>query len=165
MQLFEFIGIVDRPQLDHPGVTSRWKRTVFVEYIRDAAAHAGREVAPGFAEYRDQSARHVLAAMIANSLDYRMRAAVAHRESLARDAAKESLAAGRAVKRDVSDDDVLFRLEGRFSWRTHRHESARQALAAIVIRIAFEVERDARRQPRAETLPCGTGQMNLYRVR
>ena len=35
------------------------------------------------------------------------RAAVAHGEALAGDAAEEGLAAGRAVERDVADDDVL----------------------------------------------------------
>src|SRR4029077_8614996 len=156
MQLFEFVGIADRPQLDHPEVAARWKRTVFVEHVSDAAAHPGCKVASGLSEHRDQSARHVFAAVIANSLDHRMRAAVAHRESLARNAAKESLAAGRAVERHVPDDDVLFGLEGRRSRRTDRHESAGQALAAIVIRVALEVERDARGEPRSETLPRRT---------
>ncbi len=38
-------------------------------------------------------ARHVLASVIADALDHRRRAAVAHREALARDPAEERLAA------------------------------------------------------------------------
>src|SRR6266436_3712983 len=164
MQLFEFVGVVDRPQLDHPEIAARRKRTVFVEHIRDAAAHSGCEIASSFAEHRDQSARHIFASVIANALDHRVRAAVAHRKSLARNAAKERLAAGRAVKRDISDDDVLLGLEGRCSWRAHRHESAGQALAAVVVRVALEIERDAGGKPRSETLARGASEMNLYRV-
>ena len=60
-----------------------------------------------------QPARHVFAAVIADAFDDRGRAAVADGKSFAGDAADESFAAGRAVKRDVADDDVFFRVERR----------------------------------------------------
>ena len=53
------------------------------------------------------SAGHVLAAVIADTLDHRDRAGVAHAEALAGDAANERLAGGGAVQRDVADDDVV----------------------------------------------------------
>src|SRR5258708_26734686 len=164
VQLLQLVGVIDRSQLDHPEVASRWERTIFVEHVGDPAAHAGCDVASCFTEPCDQAAGHVFASMIADSLAHRMRAAVAPRESLAGPPAEKRLTAGRAVERDVSDDDVLFGLEGRFLWRAHRDESAGQPLAAVVIGITLEVERDARREPRAETLACGTVQMNLNRV-
>ena len=64
-----------------------------VEHVGDAAAHAGGEVAPGLAEDDDAAAGHVLAAVIADAFDDRRRAAVAHGEPLAGDAAEERLAA------------------------------------------------------------------------
>ena len=72
-----------------------------------------REVAPGAAEHDDAAAGHVLAAVVAHALDDGVDAAVAHAEALAGHAADVGLAAGRAVERDVADDDVLLGDEGR----------------------------------------------------
>ena len=48
--------------------------------------------------------------------------------------------------------------------RPHGDKSARQALAEIVVGVAFEIERDARREPCAEALPGRTLEMDLNRV-
>ena len=74
-----------------------------------------REVAPGRAEHDDAPAGHVLAAVVADALDDRGRAGVAHAEALADDAAEVRLAAGRAVERDVAGDDVLLGDERRLA--------------------------------------------------
>ena len=63
------------------------------------------------------AAGHVLAAVIADTLDDRGGAAVADGEALARDAANEGFAAGRAVERHVADDDVVFGGERRLARR------------------------------------------------
>src|ERR1700685_851246 len=73
----------DRPKFDHPGVAARIESTVIVEHVGDSAAHSGGEIAPGAAEHDHRAARHVLAAMVADTFDDRRRAAVAHRETLA----------------------------------------------------------------------------------
>ena len=75
----------------------------------------GAEVAPGRAEHDDAAAGHVLAAVVADALDDRSGAGVAHAEPLADDAAQEDLAAGRAVGDDVAGDDVLLGDERRAS--------------------------------------------------
>jgi hypothetical protein len=49
--------------------------------------------------------------MIADTLDDDGRAAVADAETLAGHTADVALTAGRAVERDVADDDVVLRLE------------------------------------------------------
>ena len=85
----------------------RTNSAVLVEDEGDAAAHAGGEVAPGGAEHDDGAAGHVLAAVIADALDDRGRAAVAHGEALAGAAGEERAAAGRAVEDGVADDDLL----------------------------------------------------------
>src|SRR5258708_9656723 len=110
VQLLQLVMVIDRPQLDHPEVASRWERTIFVEHVGDAAAHAGCEVAARFTAHCDQSAGHVFAAMIPDSLDHRMCAAVSHRESLTPYPAEERLATMRAIDRAVSDDYVMFGL-------------------------------------------------------
>ena len=75
-----------------PDVAAALELAVLVEHERDAAAHAGGEVAAGRAEHDDDAARHVLAAVIADAFDDRGRAAVAHGEALAGDAGEERLA-------------------------------------------------------------------------
>ena len=96
--------------------TSSWlqragERAVLVEDVRDAAAHAGGEVAAGRAEHDDDAAGHVLAAVVADALDDGRRAGVAHGEALAGEAAEERPARGRAVEDRVADDHVLLGAE------------------------------------------------------
>src|SRR3990172_3779921 len=85
---------------------------VGVEHVGDPAAHAGREVPARRAEHDDAAAGHVLAAMVADTLDDGVRPGVANREALAGKAAEERPAAGRAVEDGVPDDDVVLRGEG-----------------------------------------------------
>ena len=89
------------------GLQRRRKSSVLVVDVGDAAAHAGGEVAPGRAEHDDAAAGHVLAAVVADALDDRVRARVAHGEALAREPAEERAAAGGAVEHGVADDHVL----------------------------------------------------------
>src|SRR5207253_11375078 len=100
----------------------------------------------------DQAARHVLASVVADAFDDGDRAAVAHGKSLAGDAAEESLTAGRAVERDVADQDVLLGLERGLARRPNRHQGAGQALARVVVRVTFKIECHAGSRPRAEAL-------------
>src|SRR3954447_10411913 len=87
------VGLVHRAEvLDDRRVDLGAEGPVLVEHEGQPAAHAGREVAPGRAEHDDAPARHVLAAVVADLLDDRDRARVAHPEALAGDAAEERLA-------------------------------------------------------------------------
>ena len=88
---------------------------VLVEHIGDAARHAGREIAAGVADDDDDAARHIFAAVIAGALDDRDRAGVAHRETLAGDAAEIAFAGDRAIERRVADDDRFPRRDARSS--------------------------------------------------
>src|SRR4051812_9027565 len=67
-------------ELDELGVAARRQFTIGIEHVRDAAAHARGEVAPGRSEHDHTTARHVLAAVVADALDDRLDARVAHRE-------------------------------------------------------------------------------------
>src|SRR3954447_22894911 len=102
---------------------------VLVEHERQAAAHAGGEVAPGRPEDDDAAAGHVLAAVVADRLDDGDRAGVADAEALAGDAAEERLALRRAVQRDVADHHVVLGLERRVQRRAHRERPPRHAPA------------------------------------
>src|SRR6185503_8796799 len=76
-----------RLEIDHGQIAARAEVADFVEHIGDAARHAGGEVASGGPEHDHHAAGHVFAAMVAGALDHRHRAGIAHRETLAGDAA------------------------------------------------------------------------------
>ena len=71
---------------------------------------------------------------------------------------------GRAVQRDVADDDVLLGDERRAPRRIHDDLAARQSLADVVVRVALERQRDAARHERAEALAGRAGELQLDRV-
>ena len=155
----DVLGMLERLELHHlRDCSAAANRPVGVEHVGDAAAHAGGEIAPGRPEHDDAPAGHVLAAVVADAFDDRERAAVADGEALARHAAEVRLAARRAVERDVADDDVLFGDERRLPRRIDDDLAARQALADVVVRVAFERQRDAARHERAEALAGRSGE-------
>ena len=102
-----------RLELDHGHVAALGEIAVLVEHIGDAARHAGGEVAAGLADDDDDAAGHVFAAMVADALDDRDGARVAHGEALAGDAAEVALALDGAVEHGVADDDRLLRHDAR----------------------------------------------------
>ena len=79
-----------------------------IEDVRRAAAHASRKVEARAAQHHDGTARHVLAAMIANPFDDGLRSGVSHREALSGPPAEERLSRSRAVQDGVADHHVLF---------------------------------------------------------
>ena len=104
-------------------------------------------------EHDDVAARHVLAAVVADALDDRVRARVAHGEPLAGEPAEERLAPGRAVEDGVADDHVLLGGERRALGRPDRDRAAGEALAGVVVRVARRAS--ARRRARARRRTTG----------
>src|SRR5919202_6540377 len=117
------VALVERLELvEHRRVDPPPEGAVLVEHEREAAAHAGREVAAGRAEYDHAPAGHVLAAVVADALDDGVGARVAHREALARQAAEEGAPVRRAVQDGVADDHVLLGHERRLlGWADGEH--------------------------------------------
>src|SRR5207244_12947128 len=99
--------LVERLEGDHALVAALLEAAVLVEDVGDAARHPGRKVTARPAAPQAEAAGHVLAAVVADPLDDRRHAGVSHAEALARLAAQEDLAAGRAVERDVADGYVV----------------------------------------------------------
>src|SRR6185295_10089725 len=145
-----------RLELHHRHVAAFLEAAVGIEHVGDAARHAGREVAARAAEHHHDAPGHVFAAMIARAFHHRDGAGVAHREALAGDAAEIALALDRAVQHRVADDDRLLGHDaGGLARRIDDDAPAREALADIVIGLAFELEGDAAHEPGAKTLPGG----------
>src|SRR5687768_16876925 len=89
----DLFWILEALEVDHVDIAVQRERSVGVEDIGDASAHAGREVSSSGAEHDDAPAGHVLAAVIADALDDRVRTAVANREPLAGNTTYERRAA------------------------------------------------------------------------
>ena len=112
-------------------------------------------------ERDDASTGHVLAAVVADTLDDGARAGVAHGEALTGDAAEEGVAVGRTVEHGVADDHVLLGDVCRVGGRAHDERAAGKTLARVIVRLARKRERDALREPAAEALPGGAEEVDL----
>src|SRR5690606_6578511 len=88
----QFLFLGHRLEIDHGEVAAAGEAAVLVKHIGDATAHAGREIAPGLPDDDDHTAGHVFAAVIAQALDHRDGARIAHGEALAGDAAEIAFA-------------------------------------------------------------------------
>src|ERR1700691_4214774 len=128
------------------------KVAALVKYVSHTAAHAGGKIPPARSQYQHEPLRHVLAAVIANSFHHGSRPRVANRESLSGHSVEKRFSAGCAVERNISDQDVFFGSESGSSWRIHDYASTGQAFADVVVRFAFERQRDAVRQKCTQAL-------------
>src|SRR5438552_18958270 len=102
--------------------------------------------------------------MIADTLHHRGRAGIAHREAFAGHAVEVSLAAGGAVKRDVAGDDIFLRHETRSLGRIDDQFAAGESLAAVIVSVALQSERDAFGQKCPEALSGRSREMELEGV-
>src|SRR5207253_8156946 len=137
---------------DHRLVAAAGELAVGVHHVGHAARHSRGEIAPGRTEDHHAPAGHVFAAVIADSFDHRVDAGVAHAEPFAGDAADVRLAAGRAVKGDVADDDVLLGDEAGLFRRMDDDPSARESLADVVVGVALQHQSHSFGNERTETL-------------
>ncbi len=153
--LLDLRGVGERFDVHHLLVHAAGEIAHLIENVCNASGHAGTEIPACRAEYDDVTTGHVLAAVIADRLDNRIRATVAHGETLSSHAPDVRLAAGRSIQADVADDDVLFRHEGGAFRREHDQLAARETLAEMVVGVAFEQERHAARHEGTEALPRG----------
>src|SRR5204862_27201 len=100
-------------------------------------------------------------AVIADALDDRHRARVAHAEPFAGDAAQINFAAGGAVEHHVSGDDILLGGKRAFARRIDDDLAARQPLAAVVVHIPFDADRHAVHAERQQALPGAAFEIQL----
>ena len=132
-----------------------------VQHVGNAARHARGKIAAGRPEHDHATARHVFAAVVADGFDDGVDAAVADAEPFAGHAANVGLAAGGAVERDVAGDDVLLRHERGTFWGIEDDPAAAQALAQVIIGVAFQLERHAARHECPEALPGAASEFDV----
>ena len=90
--------------------------------------------------------------MVAHTLHHRRGAGVANREPFAGHAVEERLTAGGAVQHHVAHQDIVLRHKRRRAWRIDDNAAAGEALAHIVVGVAFQHQSHARGEKRAEAL-------------
>src|SRR5580658_6980924 len=135
-----------------------------VEHVGDAAAHARGKIAATCSQHEHQAFGHVLAAVIAHAFYYGRGSRIANGKALAGHAVEKCFAAGSGGESDVADQNIFFRGEAGFARRVHHDAAPGQAFADVIVGLAFERERNAFRQERAQTLPSRAGELNLDRV-
>src|SRR5690348_12657490 len=89
---------------------------MLVEDIGDAAAHSCGKISATRSEHQHQAIGHVLAAVIADSLNQGGGAGVANSEAFPSHPVEKRFAARGAVKCNIADQNVLFGSEPGFSW-------------------------------------------------
>ncbi len=119
---------------------------------------------PVLPEHHDHAARHVLAAVIANAFDNRDGAGIAHREPFSGHAVEERFAAGGAVQAHVADQNIFLRHKMRIARRINHHSPAGKPLAHVVVGFAFQRQRHALGQERAEALSRAAVKLDANRV-
>src|SRR5260370_23969724 len=80
--------------------------SLLVEDVTNSTAHARRKIPAAGAKHYHQSIRHVLAPVVADSLDHGGRPGIANSEAFSGNSIEERLAARSAVKCDISNDDI-----------------------------------------------------------
>src|SRR5204863_7867072 len=120
-----------------------------IEHVQLAAAHARSGVQPDLAEDDDRAAGHVLARVIAHSLDDRESAGVADTEPLPGAAGAEELAACRTVEGRVAEQHRIARVVRR---REQDDAPAGHSLADAVVRLPDQLELGTCAEERAEAL-------------
>ena len=116
--------------------------------------HTGGKISSSLAQHDDCAARHILAAVVADTFHDDVRTGIAHAESLARNAGNKSAAACRAVERDIADDDVFGSLERAGAIREDDQSAAGKPLAEIVVAVSLKRECHALRQNAPNDCPA-----------
>jgi hypothetical protein len=145
-------------------VESRSVPTGRVVEIGPAAGHAGPEVGPDRSQNDDDAPGHVFAAVWADPLHHRLRAAVADREAHPRPADQMEPARRRPIEHGVAGDRFGRRCRPEVGFRCDSNRPARQTLGHVVVGLPDQPEIDAMAGEGPERLPGGTPQLELDRA-
>ena len=145
-------GSGEADRVHAPRVERGHVAAVGVVQVGPAAGHPRPEVGADGAEYDDDPAGHVFAAVLAEALDDRLRAGVAHGEPHPGPADEVQPAAGRAVQAGVAGDRLAGGVGGEVRLRGDDEPPARQALADVVVRLADQPQLERRPRERPERL-------------
>ncbi|GKT49344.1 uncharacterized protein ColSpa_09525 [Colletotrichum spaethianum] len=149
-------GLLDSLGLHHLGVELREEVLVNVEDVGDTAGHTGSEVAASAAQNDDTAASHVLATVVADTLNDSGGTGVTDGESLRSNTTEEASTLGSTVQADVTNDDVLLSLEHGGTGRVDNQATTGQTLADVVVGITLKLEGNTGGEESTEGLTSGT---------
>ena len=157
LMLFEYrlkfrgLRIGYRFDFNQPGIDAARQFIVFIQHIGDSTGHACSEIISNRAKDHRPTAGHVFAAVIAHAFHNGGCTGIAHAEAFACQTSHICLAAGRAVQRDIADQDIVWIPCSGFR-RTYRQYAAGQSLAEIIVGFAVQCNSLSMIQERAKCL-------------
>ena len=152
LQLQYIILVVQLAGRNHFLIQPDIQIPVFIQYISDAAAHAGCKVLSGRAQNHHPSSGHIFAAMVTHSLYYRTGAGVAYAETFACHTVDKGLAAGGSVEGHIADDDVVLCPESAACRRIDDQLAAGQSFPKIIVALSCQLQGEAPGDEGAEAL-------------
>src|SRR5204862_6219162 len=120
--------------------------------IRDAVGHPGGEVAAHRSQDHDDSARHVLAAVVAGAFDDGDCARIPHRKPVAGAPRGKEPSGGGAIERGVAEQNVRTGAVPGTAERPDDDLAAAQPFAYVIVGLALEMQMHARQRERATAL-------------
>jgi hypothetical protein len=148
--------VLNAAKLDHLLVDLALEVLVDVENVGNTTRHTGGEVATSAAEAENTTTSHVLATVVAHTLNDGGDTRVTHSETLSGNTTEETSTSGSAVQADVTNDHVLLSLEDGGAGRVDDQATTRKTLSYVIVAVALEFEGDTRRKEGTERLTSGT---------
>ncbi len=164
MQLLAIGAVLHEVDLHHIHVAEVVEVVVLVPYVGDTTTHTSGEVTASLTEHYHTTARHVLAAVVAGTLDDGYGTRVADTETLTYLTVDVKLTTCGTVETGVTSDDVVLGREVAADRRKDGNTTSRESLSEVVVRLAFELEVDTLHEEGTEALTSGTLELHVHRL-
>ena len=109
------------------------------------------------------AARHILTAVITNSLNHCGHSRISHAKAFAGPAGSKKLSASCSIKAGIADDRILVRDIFPFGGRFNDNFTASHAFADVIVRFASQGDLNPGTEKRSEALTGATAQFQLDR--
>ena len=114
-----------------------------IENKSHATAHACGKVLAGGTQHDNDTAGHVLAAMVAHAFDNGTCPGIAHSKTLPCPAVNINLSGGSAIERNVADDDIFRWVEGSIPVGSDDEAATGKTFAEVIVGLSFEYKVNA----------------------
>lgn len=153
-QLGDLLWVLDGTELDGTLVDLGAERMGHVEDIGDTTRHTSSKVSTGKTKDDNSSTSHVLTTVITGTFNNEVSTRVSDGESLGSDTSDETLTRSRTKEADISDDDVLFRLEGGSLGRVDDESTTGKTLTDVIVGVTLEFDGNTRGEEGTHGLTC-----------
>ena len=156
-------GVLDQRELYHIHIAEIVKRMVGVINVGHTATHTRSKVTTRFAQYHHATARHILATMVAGTLDDRRGSRVAHAKTLTYHSVDIELTRGGTIETGITSYNILFGFEviAATSRRQNRDATTRKTLAEVVITLTFKFDVESLYGKGTKALTCRAFELDI----